>query len=68
MDIKILRSLVSDSCNFNYATTTFTSKTSSFKLSLTKQAYAFALQAKQNPASTDFTGTVNMRWLILSRS
>lgn len=64
-DIKFVRSIASESSQFLLLSTSWTDVTSSFQSNTTKHAHTFAVQAKQSTGSTDFSGTVQIRWMCL---
>lgn len=66
MDIRLVRSIASVSSQFLLTSTSYINVTSSFQGSTTKKAYCFALQARQSTNSTDFTGTVQVRWMCVN--
>jgi len=51
---------------YNFASTTYTQKTSSFTINTTKGCYMFALQVRQSTNSTDFGTSVQSRWIAIS--
>ena len=63
-DIRFVRSIASEASQFLLTSTSYADITCSFQGNTTKHAHTFAIQAQQSTASTTFSGTIQIRFVL----